>query len=382
MASNKHKQLASDSSEDSSAEEQPKVDHPKNKRKTVEKPNTDEKVDTKKHKPDNKKKEDKKLPKKEEPKKKSNSSDSDSEEVKKPKETKKPEIKKTVPAETKKQDKKKEPKEESSSDDESDDAAEEEEKGTKKEEKKEEKKVEKKVAKKEEKEKQESSSSEEESEEENGKSKGKPQNDLKKKEQKPKENGNSAATSASGTRVYVGNLSFKIDDDTIKAFFKDCGEIKEIDWVNNKEGRFTGTGFLEFGNSEAAQDALKKNGEECMERKIKVELAKPRVDRGGRGGGGGKGGDFELSPKPDGCITIFVGKLSYEIDEKTLRDAFKSCGEIKEIRWLNDRESGQFKGCGFVEFNSPDAVDKAVKLNGTSVMGRAMKIDYASNKRN
>jgi len=120
-----------------------------------------------------------------------------------------------------------------------------------------------------------------------------------------------------------------------------------------------------------------------MERKIKAEFAKPRADRGGaKRGGGGRNADFELSPKPEGCITVFVGKLSYDIDEETMRDTFKDCGDIKEIRWLNDRETGQFKGCAFVEFSSTGAVDKAVKLNGSSVMGRAMKIDFASNKRN
>ena len=36
-------------------------------------------------------------------------------------------------------------------------------------------------------------------------------------------------------------------------------------------------------------------------------------------------------------------------------DFFKDCGEISNIRWLTDRETGDFKGCGFVEFAEPEA---------------------------
>lgn len=41
-----------------------------------------------------------------------------------------------------------------------------------------------------------------------------------------------------------------------------------------------------------------------------------------------------------------------------MAEFFKDCGEIKQIRWLTDKESGDFRGCGFVEFYDGDAVDK------------------------
>jgi nucleolin len=45
----------------------------------------------------------------------------------------------------------------------------------------------------------------------------------------------------SGTRVFVGNLSFKVQDEDIKEFFKDCGTIVTIDWITHKDtGRFSG----------------------------------------------------------------------------------------------------------------------------------------------
>jgi nucleolin len=182
------------------------------------------------------------------------------------------------------------------------------------------------------------------------------------------ENGNEV----SGKRVYVANLSFKIQDEDIKEFFKDCGSIVTIDWVNHKDtGRFTGTGFLEFDSVDAAQKALAKNGQELLGRPIKVEIARPRA---------GKAELPKVSEKPEGCVTVFCGRLPYSIDEDTLREFFKDCGEIKQIRWVNDRQSGEFKGCGFVEFTTTEAVDKAIQLNGREIQGRAIRIDYAQNR--
>lgn len=55
----------------------------------------------------------------------------------------------------------------------------------------------------------------------------------------------------------------------------------------------------------------------------------------------------------------------------------QDCGEVKKIRWLTDRESGQFKGCGFVDFYETESVKQAAKKNGQDLLGRAIRIDFA-----
>ena len=60
-----------------------------------------------------------------------------------------------------------------------------------------------------------------------------------------------------------------------------------------------------------------------------------------------------------------------------MKEFFKDCGEVSSIRWVTDKETGDFKGCGFVEFADPDAaLDKAAALNGTDLMGRQIRLDY------
>lgn len=90
----------------------------------------------------------------------------------------------------------------------------------------------------------------------------------------------------------------------------------------------------------------------------------------------------EPSQKEEGCTTVFVGNLSFQIDEDTLREAFSSCGPIASIRFAEDRETGAFKGFGHIEFENSDSTDKAVKMAGEDVMGRPIRVDYANQRRN
>lgn len=190
-------------------------------------------------------------------------------------------------------------------------------------------------------------------------------------------------------KLFLGNLSFDIDDDQIKAFFADCGEIVDIYWLEDKEsGKFKGCGFITFESPEAATKAYGKNGQEVCGRDIKIDFAKPKPQREGGnkfggGNGGAKGGrqqKRELSARPDNCVSVFCGNLSYEIDDDKMKEFASNagCGDVKAIRWLSDRDTGDFKGCGFVEFYSSECVDAFVKKNGEDLMGRSIRIDYAA----
>jgi len=86
--------------------------------------------------------------------------------------------------------------------------------------------------------------------------------------------------------------------------------------------------------------------------------------------------------KPEGCTTVFCGNLSFDIDEDSLREFFGECGNIREVRFATDRETGDFKGFGHVDFENTEAVDAAVKLNGEYVANRRIRIDYAADRKN
>lgn len=184
---------------------------------------------------------------------------------------------------------------------------------------------------------------------------------------------------APNAKLFIGNLSWDIDDDKIKEFFKECGEPVDLHWLTDREsGRFKGCGFIEFESVELAKLGFAKNGEEVMGRPIKIDYATPRPGGDFKKKGGSKFQNKPIGEMPEGCTTAFAGNLSFDIDEDGMREFAKDCGDVKNIRWLTDRESGDFKGCGFIEFYDGESVKKFVAKNGTDLLGRAVRLDYSA----
>jgi len=82
-------------------------------------------------------------------------------------------------------------------------------------------------------------------------------------------------------KIYVGNLPFKIDNETLKGLFSSYGEIEEAIVISDKfSGRSKGFGFVTFKDEAAAQKAIAEmNGKKVEERDLKVNEAKPMEDR-------------------------------------------------------------------------------------------------------
>ena len=75
---------------------------------------------------------------------------------------------------------------------------------------------------------------------------------------------------------------------------------------------------------------------------------------------------------------LYVGNLSYETSEDTLRKLFEPHGEVVSVTLITDRDSGRAKGFGFVEMGSAEEAQAAkAALDGTQLEGRALKVDAA-----
>jgi RNA recognition motif-containing protein len=95
--------------------------------------------------------------------------------------------------------------------------------------------------------------------------------------------------------IYVSNLSFNVQDEDLKEFFTEYGEVSSAKVITDKfTGKSRGFGFVEMPDDESAKKAIAELDNGVVEgRNIKVMEAKPKEDRPARsnsGGGGGYGG--------------------------------------------------------------------------------------------
>jgi RNA recognition motif-containing protein len=93
-------------------------------------------------------------------------------------------------------------------------------------------------------------------------------------------------------KLYVGNLPFQCTEAELESAFAAHGTVESVALVMDREtGRPRGFGFVEMADEASAQAAVKAmDGRELGGRTIRVNIAKPREDRGGGGGGGYGGG--------------------------------------------------------------------------------------------
>jgi RNA recognition motif-containing protein len=100
------------------------------------------------------------------------------------------------------------------------------------------------------------------------------------------------------TRLFVGNLDFKVTENDLQDAFAAFGTVVEANLVTDRQtGRPRGFAFVTMSSPEEAQKAIDGlNGKDLGGRALNVNIARPREERpggggGGRGhGGGGRGG--------------------------------------------------------------------------------------------
>ncbi|KAG7217940.1 hypothetical protein INR49_020762 [Caranx melampygus] len=180
--------------------------------------------------------------------------------------------------------------------------------------------------------------------------------------------------------VFVGNLPVSCTKKTLRSLFRDKGSIESIRFrsvvredptMSRKVAAITRkihpkkqtvNAYVVFKDEEGVTKALERNGLE-IEKDFHI-----RVDRVSDGS------------VHDHRRSVFVGNLSFEITDLAFRRHFEDCGLVEAVRLVRDRDSGLGKGFGYVLFESADSVQLALKLDGSKLEGRSIRVKRSVKK--
>lgn len=150
------------------------------------------------------------------------------------------------------------------------------------------------------------------------------------------------------TRLFCGNLNRKVTEDQLKQCIDGITHIK---WITDKLTKeFYGSTFLEMKDAKAAITAVLQDGNKFMGRPLKIyycpakpgEIWPPTHKPSTLGHAIAR---KEKTAKPENGRKLFIGNLSYDIDDATMVDFFKDCGELIGLRWLENKDTGEFRVC-------------------------------------
>lgn len=75
---------------------------------------------------------------------------------------------------------------------------------------------------------------------------------------------------------------------------------------------------------------------------------------------------------------LFVGSLPWSVNDAKLSEIFSQFGTVVYAKVMQDRETGRSRGFGFVEMETDQQADEAIKaLDGSDMEGRKIVVNEA-----
>jgi RNA recognition motif-containing protein len=162
----------------------------------------------------------------------------------------------------------------------------------------------------------------------------------------------------------VGNLAWSVSWQDLKDHMKSHAlEVLRVNVLTAPDGRSKGCAIVEFATAEAAQQAvLTLNDSELGGRQIFV-----REDRETGANFGGRAFSTDEQAK---SRRVYVGNLSWEVSWQDLKDHMRQAGEVIHAEVITER-TGRSKGCGIVEYSTPEQAQEAIStLTDSDLKGR------------
>lgn len=142
-------------------------------------------------------------------------------------------------------------------------------------------------------------------------------------------------------------------------------------------------GYVEFANAaDAAKAHVGKQGADFDGRQVNVDFATARSTGDQKDKVQSRAKTFGDQPS-EPTDTLWVGNISFNVDQDQLSTAFQDYGTILGVRLPTDRETGAPKGFGYVNYSSVDEAKAAMDaMQGADLEGRSLRLDFSQPRSN
>ena len=142
----------------------------------------------------------------------------------------------------------------------------------------------------------------------------------------------------------MGSLDPRCTEELLWELFLQCGPVANVHFPRDKiTNEHQGYGFVEFKTEEDADYSIK------IMHMIKLFGKNIKVNKASQ----------DKRTQEVGA-NIFVGNLSNDTDERTLKEVFSSFGIVLSTKLMRDQETGESKNFGFVSYDNFEASDTAI----------------------
>lgn len=181
------------------------------------------------------------------------------------------------------------------------------------------------------------------------------------------------------TNIYINNLDNSVNEASLRQICEricGIGTVKTLVIFKARNEHSMGYGFCNFINHQCALRAIKyMNSMIIGSKKISAARATPKNDRDQY-----KRSLSQLSQAPERNANVYIKNFDSFVNEEFLRNAFSRFGQIINVRIMRNL-SGFSKGFGFVSFaRHEDALNAIKGMNGTSLAGRIISVDFYTPK--
>jgi RNA recognition motif-containing protein len=136
--------------------------------------------------------------------------------------------------------------------------------------------------------------------------------------------------------------------------------------IKDKSGNSKGFAYIEFDTEAAAQASLSMHGTQLKGRTLKVTISTPPDKNKARKA---KDQPGEVNP-----LAVFITGIPAGVNEEKLKELFAQCGTIKEVRLVKDKITGQLKGFAYIDFETTEATEVALKMDQTQMYGKPIRV--------